>query len=78
MFCKKKPVNCETLGQKRQNILHNFISTRNDLLSLIEEQESYGQHIADEIKALQDEQACNSDDLKTSKSILSKINALLS
>ena len=77
MFCKKKPTNCESLGEKRQNILHSFIQAKNDLTELIIEQENYGHHISDEIKALQEEQSCNDSDLKTSKSILSKINALL-
>lgn len=77
MFCKKKPTNCQTLGDKRQNILHSFIQAKNDLIELISEQESYGQEISDNIKALQEEQSCNDSDVKTSKSILSKINNLL-
>lgn len=77
MFCKKKPTNCQTLGQKRQNILHSFIEAKNDLVDLITEQELYGQEITDQIKSLQEEQTCNDQDVKSSKSILSKINNLL-
>lgn len=77
MFCKKKPTNCQTLGEKRQNILHSFVQAQNDLTELIAEQESYSQELAENIKALQTEQSCNDLDVKTSKSILSKINNLL-
>ena len=77
MFCKKKPTNCQTLGEKRQNILHSFVQAQNDLTELIAEQENYGQEISESIKALQNEQSCNDLDVKTSKSILSKINNLL-
>lgn len=78
MFCKKKPTSCTTLNEKRQGILQGFLTAKDQLLTLIAEQESYDAELQSQIKDLQAEQACNNQDVKTSKSILSKIENLLS
>lgn len=78
MFCKKKPTNCTTLNDRRNGILQGFITAQEELVSLIEEQERYDAELQTQIKDLQAEQACNNQDVKTSKSILSKIENLLS
>lgn len=77
MFCKKTPTTSKTLGLRRLNILHTFIDAKNNLAELISDQEAYGQNINEQIQSLQEEQNYNDLDIKSSKSILSKINNLL-
>jgi septal ring factor EnvC (AmiA/AmiB activator) len=76
MFCKK-PTNCASLLEKRNNILNVFTKTRNDLTALLAEQQEFSNELSEQIKSLSDEKACADNDINDSKNMLSKINHFL-